>query len=183
MTFLRACRWATAIALVNANIAAAQLPPPVYVPAPPPVYAPPPPPMYPPPPPRIYVAPPPPPVYYVRPRPYRRYGAGHALRVFGALLLAFGIFAVIGGGTVLIVGEANKGTMNECPGCFPVGYGLLGGGAWGILSGITLMIIGRVIGYQAYYGLNNSPVLPTFSLVPSGVGGGLTGTAGIGFNF
>src|SRR5438132_1674996 len=93
MSFKRFCSNAVVLSILSTSIVSAQAPPrPVFVPAPPPV--------------RVIVAPPPvvvpAPVPY---RPYRRHSvAGSLLQVFGGLLIAFGLLAIIGGGVVLLVG-------------------------------------------------------------------------------
>lgn len=161
-------------------------PPPGGYPPPPSGYAAPPPGGYPPPAPGGYYQPVPVPVYVSPPvAPFRqraRYAAiSRGLSAGGGVLLAFGIFSLIGGGIVygLSAGEAICGSASDpCTEELNASYGLFTAGALMTSGGIAMLIAGSVYRFRAFYGQLKPPLAPAFALVPAepaGTGGAATG--------
>lgn len=172
---------------VSADGAPAPLPPASGYP-PPNGYPPPPASAYPVPPAGSYPAPPagsapaPPEVYYqpvpvyVSPpvAPFRqraRYAAlSRGLSAGGGVLLAFGIFSLIGGGIVygLSSGEVICGTAADpCDQELGTSYGLFAAGALMTSGGIAMLITGSVYRFRAIFGQLQPPLGRSFALAPA----------------
>lgn len=168
-------------------------PPPSSYPPPPSGYPAPPPGSYPAPPPGGYYQPVPVPVpVYVAPpvAPFRqraRYAAlSRGLSAGGGVLLAFGIFSLIGGGIVygLSSGEVICGTPSDpCNEELSVSYALFGTGALMTSGGIAMLIAGSVYRFKAVFGQLDPPPGRAFALSPIAPASSGSATAGLRLNF
>lgn len=169
--------------LANNGVTYAQAPPPVVYP--PPAYPPPayPPPAYPPP---VYSPAPPPmaPSYVPTYNSYRTMS-----RVFtgvGVPLLVLGFLAVMAGIPIAVLTYAEKicepSPTRSCSGYYTLSWGLLGGGAALMISGIVLTAIGRAFRIRsAWAGVDFHG--PRLGLLPAPSGGVGGAAASLDFTF
>jgi hypothetical protein len=117
----------------------------------------------------------PPPTLYRQRAGYAALARG--LSAGGGVLLAFGIFSLMGGGITygLSAGGAICGTVSDpCNEELNASYGLFAAGALMTSGGIAMIIAGTVFRFRSIFGQSSVP-RPSFAFLPAaqrGIGGG-----------